>query len=191
MTKAVDNGRHRARPSQILYKPVVAPYVAQRACAAGPRARQGARQRARPPMRRRLLRRKPVEFGMPIRNVIAPSARFWVGMTRASAPGSAGRTIKIHFRDRRGRASGVLLGHHADARGTRRLRGQRAVGRHARCVPSPGRRSCRKNIIVGNVRCTRDQRRGVPARVAGERFAVRTAARARWSKASAITGAST
>ena len=97
---------------QMLYKPVVAPTVAQRCVRrAGPRSRQGARQRADPVLQDALEPRKPVEINLPIRNVNRTvGTMLGSEVTRAyGADGLPDDTIRIHFKGSAGQSFGAFL----------------------------------------------------------------------------------
>src|SRR5204863_7780347 len=98
--------------SQLLYKPVVAPTVAHRCMRAQDHGLDKALDNE---LVRRcedaLLRRKPVEFSMPIRNVNRTVGTI-LGSEVTRAFGAAGLpdgTIKIHFSGSAGQSFGAFL----------------------------------------------------------------------------------
>ncbi len=113
VTKAVDHWKASGIDlSQILYKPVVAPTVAQRCVRAQDHGLDKALDNE---LVRRcedaLLRRKPVEFSMPIRNVNRTVGTILGSeVTRAyGADGLPDGTIKIHFTGSAGQSFGAFL----------------------------------------------------------------------------------
>ena len=167
--------------SQILYKPVVAPNVAQRCVRAQDHGLDKALdnelvQRCEDA----LLRRKPVEFRMPIRNVNRTVGTI-LGSEVTRAFGAAGLpegTIKIHFTGSAGQSFGAFVppgitltleGDANDYVGKGLSGGTLAVFPSSRATFVP-----EENIIVGNVTLYGATSGEAYLRgVAGERFAVR------------------
>ena len=115
---------------------------------------------------------------------------------RHGATGLPDDTIRITFTGSAGQSFGAFVprGHDDDAgrRRQRRLR-QGTVGRQADRVPPPlSTFKSQENIIIGNVAfygATSGE--GYVRGVAGERFCVRNSGARWWSRALAITAAST
>jgi glutamate synthase (ferredoxin) len=167
--------------SQILYKPVVAPTVAQRCVRAQDHGLDKALDNE---LVRRcagaLERRTPVEFSIPIRNVnrtVGTMLGYEV-TTRYGAPGLPDGTIKIHFTGSAGQSFGAFLprgitltleGDANDYWGKGLSGGVLAVFPSPRATFVP-----EDNIIVGNVTLYGATSGEAYVRgVAGERFAVR------------------
>jgi glutamate synthase (NADPH) large chain len=182
VTRAVDHWKAAGVDlSQILYKPVVAPNVAQRCVRAQDHGLDKAIDNE---LVRRcedaLLRRKPVEFRMPLRNVNRTVGTI-LGSEVTRAYGAAGLpegTIKIHFTGSAGQSFGAFLpqgitltleGDANDYVGKGLSGGTLAVFPSPRATFVP-----EENIIVGNVTLYGATSGEVYLRgVAGERFAVR------------------
>ncbi|HKY23501.1 MAG TPA: glutamate synthase large subunit [Vicinamibacterales bacterium] len=182
VTKAVDHWKAAGLDlSQILYKPVVAPNVAQR-CVRG--QDHGLEKALDNELIRRcedaLLRRKAVEFSMPIRNVNRTVGTI-LGSEVTRAFGAAGLpegTIKIHFTGSAGQSFGAFLtpgitltleGDANDYVGKGLSGGSIAVFPSSKATFVP-----EENIIVGNVTLYGATSGEAYLRgVAGERFAVR------------------
>jgi glutamate synthase (NADPH/NADH) large chain len=182
VTKAVDHWKASGIDlSQILYKPVVAPTVAQRCVRPQDHGLENALDNE---LVRRcedaLLRRKPVEFRMPIRNVNRTVGTILGSeVTRAyGAPGLPEGTIKIHFTGSAGQSFGAFLppgitltleGDANDYVGKGLSGGTVAVFPSSKATFVP-----EENIIVGNVTLYGATSGEAYLRgVAGERFAVR------------------
>jgi len=165
----------------VLYKPVVAPTVAQR-CVRG--QDHGLEKALDNELVRRcqdaLLRRKPVEFSMPIRNVNRTVGTI-LGSEVTRAYGAAGLpdgTIKIHFTGSAGQSFGAFIprgitltleGDANDYVGKGLSGGTIAVFPSSKATFVP-----EENIIVGNVTLYGATSGEAYLRgVAGERFAVR------------------
>jgi len=182
VTKAVDHWKAAGIDlSQVLYKPVVAPTVAQR-CVRG--QDHGLEKELDNELVRRcqdaLLRRKPVEFSMPIRNVNRTVGTI-LGSEVTRAYGAAGLpdgTIKIHFTGSAGQSFGAFIprgitltleGDANDYVGKGLSGGTIAVFPSSKATFVP-----EENIIVGNVTLYGATSGEAYLRgVAGERFAVR------------------
>ena len=182
VTRAVDHWKASGIDlSQILYKPVVAPTVAQRCVRPQDHGLDKALDNE---LVRRcedaLLRRKPVEFSLPIRNVNRTVGTI-LGSEVTRAYGAAGLpegTIKIHFTGSAGQSFGAFLppgitltleGDANDYVGKGLSGGTLAVFPSSKATFVP-----EENIIVGNVTLYGATRGEVYLRgVAGERFAVR------------------
>jgi glutamate synthase (NADPH) large chain len=182
VTKAVDHWKASGIDlSQILYKPVVAPTVAQRCVHPQDHGLDKALDNE---LVRRcedaLLRRKPVEFSMPIRNVHRTVGTILGSeVTRAyGADGLPDGTIKVHFTGSAGQSFGAFLprgitltleGDANDYVGKGLSGGTLAVFPSSKATFVP-----EENIIVGNVTLYGATSGEVYLRgVAGERFAVR------------------
>jgi glutamate synthase (NADPH/NADH) large chain len=182
VTKAVDHWKASGIDlSQILYKPVVAPTVAQRCVRAQDHGLEKALDNE---LVRRcedaLLRRKPVEFRLPIRNVNRTVGTI-LGSEVTRAYGAAGLpegTIKIHFTGSAGQSFGAFLppgitltleGDANDYVGKGLSGGTLAVFPSSKATFLP-----EENILVGNVTLYGATSGEAYLRgVAGERFAVR------------------
>ena len=185
--------------SQILYKPVVAPTVAQR-CVRG--QDHGLDKALDNELVRRcqdaLAHRKRVEFSMPIRNVNRTVGTI-LGSELTRAYGAAGLpdgTITIHFTGSAGQSFGAFVpkgmtltleGDANDYFGKGLSGGTLAVFPSSKATFVP-----EENIIVGNVTLYGATSGEAYLRgVAGERFAVRNSGARALSKVSAIMAAST
>jgi glutamate synthase domain-containing protein 3 len=182
VAKAVDHWKASGIDlSQILYKPVVAPTVAQRCVRPQDHGLDKALDNE---LVRRcqdaLLRRTPVEFSMPIRNVHRTVGTI-LGSEVTRAYGAAGLpdgTITVHFTGSAGQSfgaflpSGITLTLEGDANdyvGKGLSGGTLAVFPSSKATFVP-----EENIIVGNVTLYGATSGEVYLRgVAGERFAVR------------------
>ena len=182
VTKAVDHWKASGIDlSQILYKPVVAPNVAQRCVRPQDHGLDKALDNE---LVRRckdaLLRQEPVEFSMPIRNVNRTVGTI-LGSEVTRAYGAAGLpdgTIKIHFTGSAGQSFGAFLprgitltleGDANDYVGKGLSGGTLAVFPSSKATFVP-----EENIIVGNVTLYGATSGEAYLRgVAGERFAVR------------------
>ena len=182
VTKAIDHWKAAGLDlSQILYKPVVAPTVAQR-CVRG--QDHGLDKALDNELVRRcsdaLLHRQPVEFSLPIRNVNRTVGTI-LGSEVTRAFGAAGLpegTIKIHFTGSAGQSFGAFLppgitltleGDANDYFGKGLSGGTIAVFPSSKATFIP-----EENIIVGNVTLYGATSGEAYLRgVAGERFAVR------------------
>jgi glutamate synthase (NADPH) large chain len=182
VTKAVDHWKAAGLDlSQILYKPVVAPTVAQRCVRAQDHGLEKALDNE---LIRRctdaLLHRKPVEFSLPIRNVHRTVGTI-LGSEVTRAYGAAGMpagTIKIHFTGSAGQSFGAFVppgmtltleGDANDYFGKGLSGGTLAVFPSPRATFVP-----EENIVVGNVTLYGATSGEAYLRgVAGERFAVR------------------
>ena len=182
VTKAVDHWKAAGLDlSQILYKPVVAPTVAQRCVRPQDHGLEKALDNE---LVRRcqnaLLRRKRVEFSMPIRNVNRTVGTILGSeVTRAFGPaGLPDGTITIHFTGSAGQSFGAFVprgitltleGDANDYLGKGLSGGMLAVFPSARATFVP-----EANIIVGNVILYGATSGEAYLRgLAGERFAVR------------------
>ena len=182
VTKAIDHWKAAGLDlSQILYKPVVAPTVAQRSVRAQDHGLDKALDNE---LIRRcegaLLRRKPVEFSLPIRNVNRTVGTM-LGSEVTRAFGAAGLpegTIRIHFTGSAGQSFGAFLppgitltleGDANDYVGKGLSGGTIAVFPSSKATFVP-----EENIVVGNVTLYGATSGEAYLRgVAGERFAVR------------------
>jgi glutamate synthase domain-containing protein 2/glutamate synthase domain-containing protein 1/glutamate synthase domain-containing protein 3 len=182
VTKAIDHWKAAGLDlSQILYKPVVAPTVAQRCVRAQDHGLEKALDNE---LIRKcsdaLLRRKPVEFRLPIRNVNRTVGTM-LGSEVTRAFGAAGLpegTIKIHFTGSAGQSFGAFLprgitltleGDANDYFGKGLSGGILAVFPSSKATFVP-----EENIVVGNVTLYGATSGEAYLRgVAGERFAVR------------------
>jgi glutamate synthase domain-containing protein 3 len=181
-TKAIDHWKAAGLDlSQILYKPVVAPTVAQRCV----RGQDHGLEKALDneliwKCSDALLRRKPVEFRLPIRNVNRTVGTI-LGSEVTRAFGAAGLpegTIKIHFNGSAGQSFGAFLprgitltleGDANDYFGKGLSGGILAVFPSSKATFVP-----EENIVVGNVTLYGATSGEAYLRgVAGERFAVR------------------